>query len=68
MAESLKPYVTKNEDLIGASVRGTDGAEYLLILNIGKENTVPDLPCGFELFSGRSELASGEALLAVKRI
>ena len=66
MARTLKPYDTENKDLVGASVMGADGAEYLLILNIGEGSVIPKLPSGFTLFSGEAELKSGAALLAVK--
>ena len=67
MAKTMKPYVTDNNDLYGASVVGADGAEYLLILNIGEESISPRLPAGFEIFSGEAELKSGAALLCVNR-
>ena len=67
MAETLKPYITDNESLYGVSVMGDDGNEYLLILNIGKESISPPLSDGFEIFSGKEELSSGDAVLCIKR-
>ena len=67
MAKTVKSYPTDNKNLMGVSVIGADGVEYLLILNIGEKGAAPSIPEGFVLFSGKAELKAGAALLCAKR-
>ncbi len=64
MAASVKNYPTQSDDLMAISVVGKDGVEYLLMLNVSKSTLQAEIPQGFSLFSGSTELSEGEALLA----